>query len=92
MTIFDRKNPVMLISVITYFFKKYIFAIELNKINSKNINNYEEAIVWRNKTTDFGINYAGGQFTILTKNNNPDDNRILFGMYWDGVRAIGSVE
>lgn len=92
MTICDRKNPVMLISVITYFFKKYIFAIELDKIDSEK-NNYDDAILWDNKTTDFGINYAGGQYTILKKNNNNSEkNRILFGMYWDGVRAIGSVD
>jgi len=92
MTIFDRKNPVMLISVITYFFKKYIFAIELNKINPNINNNYDDSILWKIKTTDFGINYAGGQFTILKKNNTPADNRILFGMYWDGVMAIGKTD
>jgi hypothetical protein len=80
MTICDNKNPVMLISAIKYFFKKYILAIDLMDNNK---------LLWSVKTDNIGINYAGGQFTILKKNNNSSDNRIVFGTYWNGVMAIG---
>jgi len=68
MTICDEKDPVMLISAITYFFKKYVIAVKLNEINSNNNNsNTNKSVLWAVKTANFGINYAGGQFIILKK-------------------------
>lgn len=81
MTICDQKHPIMLISVITYFMKKYIVAVDLENDNQ---------ILWRMKTDDIGINYSGGQYTILRRNNDSSQNRILYGGYWGGVIALGN--
>ncbi len=81
MTICDFSHPVMLISAASLFPRQYITALDLTANNS---------ILWQFPMN--GWNYAGGQFTILTKNDNPEDNRILFGSYWDGVIALGSKE
>jgi hypothetical protein len=81
MTICDYSHPVMLISAASLFPRQYITALDLTANNS---------ILWQFPIN--GWNYAGGQFTVLTKNKNPIDNRILFGSYWDGVMALGSRE
>ena len=52
--------------------------------------NTNKSVLWAVKTGDFGINYAGGQFTILKKDKDSCNNRIVFGKYWGGVMAIGN--
>ena len=82
MTICDQKEPVMLISAISIFHNKYLVAVDLDNDNS---------VLWKIQIKSrHGLNYAGGQFTILKKNNDPSKNRILFGTYYDGVMAIGT--
>ena len=84
MTICDEINPIMIISAISLLYNKYVVAVDLNANNS---------VLWKVKiTSDLGFNYAGGQFTILKKNKDPSNNRILFGTYWDGVMAIGAAD
>lgn len=81
MTICDYNDPVMIISAFTFTHTHYVLAISL-KDNNK--------LIWKVPiTSQYGLNYAGGQFTILKKNENPSDNRLLFATYWDGVMAIG---
>ena len=81
LTICDEKNPIMLVSATSILFGQYLIAIDLNADN---------AVLWKVKIGVF--NYAGGQFTILKKNNDPSKNRIVFGTYWDGVMAIGTAD
>jgi outer membrane protein assembly factor BamB len=83
MMICDENHPVLLISVITLFFGKYVVAVDLENDNE---------ILWRVKTDDVGINYAGGQYSILKKDNESGNNRILYGAYWGGVVALGYIE
>jgi outer membrane protein assembly factor BamB len=83
MTICDDNRPVLLISVITLFFGKYIVAVDLENDNK---------VLWRVKTDNIGINYAGGQYTILKRDTDPSNNRILYGAYWGGVVALGEIE
>ena len=82
MTICDEKEPIMLISALSLWPKQYLIAVKLEENNN--------SVQWKIPLDDFGWNYPGGQFTILKKNKDPDNNRILFGTYWDGVMAIGS--
>ena len=81
MTICDKKHPVMLISAISFWPRQYVIAIDLKKDNS---------IRWWIQIN--GWNYAGGQFTILRKDNDHCKNRVVFGTYWDGVMAIGAAD
>ena len=90
MTICDKEDPVMLISAISMKYCKYVMAVNLKEENEVNKRN---SVLWKVKiTSDLGLNYAGGQFTILKKGENHSNNRIVFGTYWDGVMAIGSKE
>lgn len=83
MTICDENHPVLLISVITLFFGKYVLAVDLENDNE---------VLWRVKTDDVGINYAGGQYSILKKDDDSGNNRMLYGAYWGGVVALGNME
>jgi hypothetical protein len=90
MTIYDKKDPVMIISVISFFNNKYTMAIDLNKING---DEFHDSILWRVKVKSrFGFNAAGGQFTILKRDDDFNNNRIFCSTYWSGVMAIGAVD
>ena len=67
-------------------------SVDLNKYDSiKRDDRKKESLHWQLEMN--GWNYPGGQFTILNKDENEScDPRILFGTYWDGVMAIGSVK
>ncbi len=84
MTICDMNHPIMIVSAINIKYKKYVLALDLENNNS---------VLWKVRIDSaLNLNYAGGQFTILKKNNDPSKNRIVFGTYWDGVMAIESAE
>lgn len=97
MTICDEKERIMLISVISFWKNKYIIAVDLNIIDPPDESNNrvikENPVIWRVKVdSKYGFNSAGGQFTILKKDNDPNNNRILCSTYWNGILAIGSVD
>jgi hypothetical protein len=84
MTICDKKHPIMLISAMSLLHHQYVIAVDLNADNS---------VLWRVKIqSKYGLNYAGGQFTILKKDTGPCDPRLVFATYYDGVMAIGSTD
>ena len=78
MTICNANNPIMLISAISLWPRQYLIAVDL----------HDNSVVWRVEMK--GWNYAGGQFTILTKEEDTRKNRVVFGTYWDGVIAVGT--
>jgi len=86
MTICGTTDPIMLISAITLFFNKYVVAIRLGELGCED--SYE--VCWRVKTNVAGMNYSGGQYTILKKDDDPYHHRILYGGYWGGVIALGT--
>ena len=74
---------IMLISANHQWFKqgKWVVAINLSDNNS---------VLWKvplNATLLSNLNYANGDYTILTENNQ---SRVLFGTWLGGVMAIGS--
>ncbi|MCJ7572272.1 MAG: hypothetical protein MUO82_10435 [Candidatus Thermoplasmatota archaeon] len=90
MTICYKEKPVMLISAIIFLYCKYVMAVDLtqeNEINRKN------SFLWDVRIeSEFGLNYAPGQFTIIKKDENSANNRIVFSTNWGGVIAIGSAD
>ncbi len=83
MIICDMRHPIMIVSAINIKYKKYVLAIDLK----------DNSVIWKVRIDSaLNLNYAGGQFTILKKNNDSSKNRIVFGTNWDGVMAIGSEE
>ena len=75
-------NPIMLISANHQWLKegKWVIAIDLSDNNK---------LLWKIPINSlFHLNYANGDYTILTENNQ---SRILFGTWLGGVMAIGSL-
>ncbi len=82
MTICDKRHPIMLISAMSLLHHQYVIAVDLTADNS---------VLWRVRiNSKYGLNYAGGQFTILKKGIRSRNPRLVFATYYDGVIAIGS--
>jgi hypothetical protein len=84
MTICGTKKPVMIVSAISMRPRQYVIAIKLKE--------HDNSVAWKIPIDRYGWNYAGGQFTILTKDPKPRTPRIVFGTYYDGVMAIGEAD
>jgi PKD repeat protein len=75
-------NPIMLISANHQWFQEGKWVVAINLSNNRMLWNVSIPSL-----TNLNLNYANGQYTILTENN---ESRILFGTWLGGVIAIGN--